>query len=58
MNRGLFREIAASWYGRLAALTHMATGVIVGAGGAATFGPVSVRGTTDETGRSSLPPGT
>ena len=59
MNPGVApREVAANWYGLFGALTNIALGVIVGTGGAATFWLVSVCGTTDGAGRSSLPLGT
>jgi hypothetical protein len=51
------REVAANWYGLSGAITNIAMGVVVGAGGAATFWLVSVCGTTDGAGRSSLPLG-
>ena len=59
MNPGVApREVAANWYGLFGALTNIAMGIIVGAGGAATFWLLSVCGTTDGAGRSSLPLGT
>jgi hypothetical protein len=59
MNPGVaLREVAANWYGLSGAITNIAMGVVVGAGGAATFWLVSVCGTTDGAGRSSLPLGT
>jgi hypothetical protein len=51
-------EVAANWYGLFGALRNIAMGVIVGTGGAATFWLVSICGTTDGAGRSSLPLGT
>ena len=59
LNPGVaLREVSANWYGLFGALANIAMGVVVGAGGAATFWIVSVCGTTDGTGRSSLPLGT
>jgi hypothetical protein len=58
MNAGVAsREVAANWHGLFGALTNIAMGVIVGAGGAATFWLVSLCGTTDGAGRPTLPLG-